>query len=212
MKMRQKKFFALGIVLCLFGFLVSLLYFYPVKRYYIANSYYNSLYQYEVSGYFDSGDRLFLDLSLTPFKTNPKPLPFNVSIFDNEGKVVVFRVEFVSPDLLLPIYDYTVLWDDGFLVFEEGILGGYVKHSGNYTVVLDRLARESYGDPPSVLNLIRGVKVPYTDFPYRKIFPYDFSLPLFGSFMLFLGVVLVFLAFKSKKPAPIKGRSAVSKK
>ena len=219
MKIGRKKLFAFGVVLCVSGVLVSLLYMYPVRRYYIDPHYYNSLYQYEVSGYFDAGDMLFLDLSLTPFKNNPKPLPFNVSIFDSTGNIIVFRVEFVSPDLMLPIYEYTILRDEGFLFFEEGILGGYVKHSGNYTVVLDRLARESYGDPPSVLNLIRGVKVPYTEYPYRihlpapyrNIFPYDFLSPLFGSFLLVLGGVLAFRAFKSKKP-PYKGRSVVSKK
>jgi len=184
--------FVVGVVISLIGLAVCLSYNFPLEKRELEKSYAGiSTYKYNVTGFFNSGERLFVELP--SIKKQYVPVPFNVTIFCPNNGAVIFRVIFEG-DVTLGIirYNYTLLINQGSLEVEEGVLGGIAKQTGNYTAELSRESCLLYGDPPKRLALQKEVMRVIIEYPYRKFFPAGIAL-------FFVGSVLSLLTFKIGK-------------
>jgi hypothetical protein len=187
MKISRKKTLAFGALLLVIGFIFSLSYTYSERKSYIDYTvffppFYQSVNSYNVTGFFNEGEALLWDPP--NLRASPPPIfvPFNATLIAPNGSKVVFKVEFIGEQYVSLEYNYTLLKNEGALIVEEGVVGGFVTSTGNYTLILDQAARNLYGNPPPYLRLVRGMEIWVTLYPYRdRLFPAGLALVVIGS-------------------------------
>lgn len=201
MRIQRKRLFALGIIFIFAGIIVSSYSNRSVEVKSVNTPSVCTVYgKWNITGYFDKDDRLFLDI--------PSPKPgffgvqygsFNISIVAQNGEKTVFLYDFSDGSVKVH-----VISNEGSLIVNKSstliYVTGVTAFSGNYTAYVDRSAMILYGGkPPEYLTLRKVIEEITVEHPYSNFLPIGLSL-------IFSGVALLILSFR--KSARVKVFSA----